>query len=114
MLTELSIRDVVLIEALDLGFGDGLGVPVEAEKAGAVLGRNYPGTDWYQHAYDLLKKNQVPAVPPLTPGEQVVPVGTKGTPSVQVELDEPGSTPTGPAERAPAPRSAGQPSNTGS
>jgi outer membrane protein assembly factor BamD len=91
-----------------------LGVPVEAEKAGAVLGRNYPGTDWYQHAYDLLKKNQVPAVPPMKPGEQVVPVGTKGTPSVQVELDEPGSTPTGPAERAPAPRSAGQPSNTGS
>ncbi len=91
-----------------------LGVPVEAEKAGAVLGRNYPGTDWYQHAYDLLKKHQVPAVPPLKPGEQVVPVGTKGTPSVMVELDEPGSTPTGPAERAPAPRAAGQPSNTGS
>ncbi|MES3153826.1 outer membrane protein assembly factor BamD [Sphingomonas faeni] len=91
-----------------------LGVPVEAEKAGAVLGRNYPGTDWYQHAYDLLKKNQVPAVPPMKPGEQVVPVGTKGTPSVMVELDEPGSTPTGPVERAPAPRSAGQPSNTGS
>ncbi|KQO06859.1 outer membrane protein assembly factor BamD [Sphingomonas sp. Leaf242] len=92
-----------------------LGVPVEAEKAGAVLGRNYPGTDWYQHAYDLLKKKQVPAVPPLKPGEQVVPVGTKGTPSVMVELDEPGSTPTGPSARTPdKPRSAGQPSNTGS
>ncbi|MBD8618871.1 outer membrane protein assembly factor BamD [Sphingomonas sp. CFBP 13728] len=92
-----------------------LGVPVEAEKAGAVLGRNYPGTDWYQHAYDLLKKNQVPAVPPLPAGEQVVPVGTKGTPSVMVELDEPGSTPTGPSIRTPEkPRSAGQPSNTGS
>ncbi len=93
-----------------------LGVPVEAEKSAAVLGRNYPGTDWYQHAYDLLQKHPAKPVAPLKPGEQVVPVGTKGTPSVSVELDEPTSTPAGPA--GPAPRgnpvgSGGQPSNTG-
>jgi outer membrane protein assembly factor BamD len=35
-----------------------LGVPGEAEKAAAVLGANYPGTDWYQHAYDLIQKNK--------------------------------------------------------
>ena len=36
-----------------------LGVPVEAERAAAVLGHNYPGTKWYEHAYKLLQKNKV-------------------------------------------------------
>jgi outer membrane protein assembly factor BamD len=31
-----------------------LGVPDEARRAAAVLGRNYPGSEWYQRAYDLL------------------------------------------------------------
>ncbi|WP_025560167.1 outer membrane protein assembly factor BamD [Sphingomonas sp. UNC305MFCol5.2] len=35
-----------------------LGVPMEAQKAAAVLGANYPGTDWYKRAYDLMQKNQ--------------------------------------------------------
>ncbi len=34
-----------------------LGIPVEAQKTAAVLGRNYPGTDWYKRAYDLLQRN---------------------------------------------------------
>jgi outer membrane protein assembly factor BamD len=34
----------------------GLGVPVEAEKAAAVLGNNYPGSKWYQRAYTLITK----------------------------------------------------------
>ena len=33
-----------------------LGVPVEAERAAAVLGHNYPGSKWYDHAYLLIKK----------------------------------------------------------
>ena len=33
-----------------------LGVPEEAKNAAAVLGANYPGTDWYQHAYELIQK----------------------------------------------------------
>jgi outer membrane protein assembly factor BamD len=33
-----------------------LGVPAEAEKAAAVLGANYPGSDWYQRAYELMTK----------------------------------------------------------
>jgi outer membrane protein assembly factor BamD len=44
-----------------------LGIPVEAQKAAAVLGRNYPQTDWYQRAYDLLQRNapqQTAAVAP--------------------------------------------------
>ncbi|OYY68759.1 outer membrane protein assembly factor BamD [Sphingomonas sp. 28-63-12] len=31
-----------------------LGVPEEAKKAAAVLGNNYPGTDWYERAYKLV------------------------------------------------------------
>ncbi len=33
-----------------------LGVPVEAERAAAVLGANYPGSEWYKHAYELIQK----------------------------------------------------------
>ncbi len=35
-----------------------LGVPDEARKAGAVLGRNYPGTSWYKHSYELIRRHQ--------------------------------------------------------
>ncbi|WP_159981681.1 MULTISPECIES: outer membrane protein assembly factor BamD [unclassified Novosphingobium] len=34
-----------------------LGVPEEAQKAAAVLERNYPGSDWYARAYKLMNKN---------------------------------------------------------
>jgi outer membrane protein assembly factor BamD len=34
-----------------------MGVPEEAKKAAAVLGANYPGSEWYQRAYDLMQKN---------------------------------------------------------
>jgi outer membrane protein assembly factor BamD len=32
-----------------------LGIVVEAQSAAAVLGHNYPNSDWYRHAYALLK-----------------------------------------------------------
>ncbi|WP_375283886.1 outer membrane protein assembly factor BamD, partial [Marinicauda pacifica] len=31
-----------------------LGVDTEARQVAAVLGYNYPGSDWYQNSYDLL------------------------------------------------------------
>jgi outer membrane protein assembly factor BamD len=34
-----------------------LGVPEEAEKAAAVLGANYPGSEWYKKAYELMGKH---------------------------------------------------------
>ncbi|HEY0444838.1 MAG TPA: outer membrane protein assembly factor BamD [Allosphingosinicella sp.] len=34
-----------------------LGVPEEARKAAAVLGANYPGTEWYERAYELVQKH---------------------------------------------------------
>jgi outer membrane protein assembly factor BamD len=41
-----------------------LGVPEEAKKAAAVLGANYPGTDWYQRAYKLVQEHPPVPVPP--------------------------------------------------
>jgi outer membrane protein assembly factor BamD len=41
-----------------------LGVPDEAKKAAAVLGANYPGTDWYERAYKLIEKHPAPADQP--------------------------------------------------
>ncbi|MDO7844077.1 outer membrane protein assembly factor BamD [Sphingomonas immobilis] len=34
-----------------------LGVPEEAKKSAAVLGANYPGTDWYARAYKLIEQH---------------------------------------------------------
>ena len=34
-----------------------LGVPQEAVKYAAVLGANYPGSEWYEKAYKLVQKN---------------------------------------------------------
>ena len=31
--------------------------PEEAQKAAAVLGANYPGTDWYKRAFELMNKH---------------------------------------------------------
>jgi len=35
-----------------------LGVPEEAKKSAAVLGANYPGSKWYERAYDLVQKHK--------------------------------------------------------
>jgi len=34
-----------------------LGIPEEAHKAAAVLGRNYPGSEWYQRSYRLIQRH---------------------------------------------------------
>ncbi len=34
-----------------------LGVPTEAKNSAAVLGANYPGTKWYERAYELVNKH---------------------------------------------------------
>ena len=35
-----------------------LGLNEEAKRSAAVLGHNYPSSDWYQKAYDLMQKNE--------------------------------------------------------
>lgn len=34
-----------------------LGIPEEARKSAAVLGANYPGTEWYQRAFKLMQEH---------------------------------------------------------
>ncbi|WP_019222428.1 outer membrane protein assembly factor BamD [Bartonella rattaustraliani] len=36
-----------------------LGLTVEAQTAAAILGRNYPKSEWYKFAYNLLQKSRV-------------------------------------------------------
>ena len=40
-----------------------LGLPQEAQKSAAVLGRNYPGSVWYKRSYDLIARH-VPQTAP--------------------------------------------------
>jgi len=49
-----------------------LGVRDEARKAAAVLGANYPGTQWYARAYKLSNEHGPVAIAALAPGEAVV------------------------------------------
>jgi len=39
-----------------------LGVPAEAQKYAAVLGANYPGSDWYEKAFELMREEAPDAV----------------------------------------------------
>jgi outer membrane protein assembly factor BamD len=39
-----------------------LGIPAEAQKYAAVLGANYPGSKWYDRAFDLVRENSPEAV----------------------------------------------------
>ena len=34
-----------------------LGIPTEAQKYASVLGTNYPGSEWYQRAFELMQKH---------------------------------------------------------
>ena len=52
-----------------------LGVPEEARKAAAVLGANYPGSFWYNRAYNLIQRYRPraapqPAAQPAAPAAQ--------------------------------------------
>ncbi len=76
-----------------------LGIPEEAQKSTAVLGANYPGSDWYGRAYKLMEDHPYKPVEPLKPGEQPIPLGFKdaqpvapGTPGVAPKDEGGGST----------------------
>ena len=78
-----------------------LGVPEEAQKAAAVLGANYPGTDWYKRAYKLMQDHPWTPTAPLAAGELPIPLGMKdaqpvapGTPGVSAKDQGSGSTGT--------------------
>ena len=39
-----------------------LGIPAEAQKYAAVLGANYPGSEWYERAFELMREEAPEAV----------------------------------------------------
>nr|WP_295672566.1 outer membrane protein assembly factor BamD [Sphingomonas sp.] len=51
-----------------------LGVPDEANKSAAVLGANYPGTQWYGRAFKLMRDHPPMALAAVQPGQPIVPV----------------------------------------
>jgi len=75
-----------------------LGVRPEAEKAAAVLGANYPGSDWYKRSYDLMREYPVQQVAAVPPGQQIIPVGTPGAQAKSL----PGISGTGTPRTVPA------------
>ena len=74
-------------ERSDLPTGtEGIAVEVDPERVtaffagltgAAVLGANYPGTDWYSRAYKLVKDNPPATIAPVPPGTPIVPVVTR-------------------------------------
>jgi outer membrane protein assembly factor BamD len=75
-----------------------LGVRNEAEKSAAVLGANYPGTDWYERAYKLMGDHPSKPITPLAPGEAVL-----TSQPVQSIPGSEGGTPTATSPGAPTP-----------
>lgn len=69
-----------------------LGVHDEAQKAAAVLGANYRGTDWYERAYKLVQEHPKSDAPPspLTAGAKVAP-GSSAIPAQDAGRQGPGA-----------------------
>ncbi len=80
-----------------------VGLPDEAQKATAVLGANYPGTDWYGQAYKLMQKHPPQAVAPIPPGQPIVPVGTPGAQATSLPGESGTATPKAEAPGTPTP-----------
>jgi outer membrane protein assembly factor BamD len=79
-----------------------LGVPLEAQRSAAVLGANYPGTDWYERAYKLMQEHPAAPLPAVAAGAQAVPPGTAGArPSLPGESGA--ATPQAEAPGTPTP-----------
>jgi outer membrane protein assembly factor BamD len=84
-----------------------LGVTTEAEKSAAVLGANYPGTQWYDHAYKLMRNHPAQQMAAVPAGTLIV---TPGAPATEGS-DAPKSLPSRP-DAAPKDAPARGPSNT--
>jgi outer membrane protein assembly factor BamD len=89
-----------------------LGIVPEAQAAGAVLGHNFPNSEWYQRAYGLLRSGGVSpsmagdswftkALKAITPGSK--------TPAAEPKAPGPGQPP---AEDMPAPKGGDVPTAT--
>ena len=91
-----------------------LGVPGEAQKAAAVLGRNYPGTPWYDRAYKLMQEHPATALAAIPRGELPVPLGTPGAKALSLPGESGTAKPTdGKVDPAPADTTPAAPATTG-
>ena len=101
-----------------------LGVPAEAQKSAAVLGRNYAGSVWYQHAFKLMNDHPATTLAAIPRGQPFVPLGTPGAKAQSLPGDsgttkvkEGKPTDTAPTDSNPAPTDTGPatttPANTG-
>lgn len=81
-----------------------LGLRAEAQKSAAVLGRNYPGSDWYEHAYKIVNDNPAKPIAPVPTGTPIVPDGTPAA----LPKSLPGESTAEPRDAQPA----GTPSTT--
>ncbi len=80
-----------------------LGIPKEAEETAAVLGYNFPGSEWYAAAYRLLKHQNM-EVPEEEPGEEEE---TPKTGDVSAPASMPNAADTSAKPAAPAPSDSG-------
>ena len=80
-----------------------LGVRPEAERAAAVLGANYPGTEWYSRAYRLMQEHPVQQIAAVAPGAQIVAPGSPGALPKSALAGEGATGPTAGTPRADAP-----------
>ena len=56
-----------------------LGVREEAQKSAAVLGRNYPASNWYERAYKLVREYPASPIAPVPPGQAIIAANAPGT-----------------------------------
>jgi len=76
-----------------------LGIPSEAQKAAAVLGANYPGNEWYKHAYKLMQQHPAPGEVKPEPAPAPPPAkaaAQQPEPLTQPPADEPETQPQAP------------------
>jgi outer membrane protein assembly factor BamD len=94
-----------------------LGIPGEAQKAAAVLGANYPGSEWYKHAYQLMQRHPAPhdVKPEPAPAPQPKAAVQQPEPLIQPPADEPEAQPQTPATQPqqPADQAQAQPQPQG-
>lgn len=73
-----------------------LGIPGEARRSAAVLSANYPNTEWYERAYNLIQRH-APNITPDTPlGSAPTAPPAAATPAPQPETPQPAPETTTP------------------
>jgi outer membrane protein assembly factor BamD len=70
-----------------------LGIPQEAQKAAAVLGANYPGSQWYKYAYRLMQRHPAPRQVEVAPAPPPQPAPAAQQPQQQPLVQPPAEEP---------------------